>query len=81
MFNQCTEFTVSGIWLLQVLCPVLSCFITFIFNIFVTTESMYSVMMIEKKPIAKIYCKLLFFCGYQQFFDDLITYLEQLDFY
>ena len=30
------------------MCPVLSCF-TFIFNIFVISESMYIVMMIEKK--------------------------------
>ena len=48
MFNLCTEFTVGGICLVYVLCLVLSCFITFIFNIFATSYSMY-IVMIEKK--------------------------------
>ena len=47
MFNLCTEFTVSGLCLTEVLCPVLFIFITFIFNIFVASELMYTVM-IEK---------------------------------
>ena len=44
MFNLCTEFTVSNICLLC--CLVLS----LILNIFVTSESMQIVMMIEKNP-------------------------------
>ena len=51
MFNLCTEFTASGICLLYVLRPVLSCFIYFFFNTFGTNESMYIVVMIEKKSI------------------------------
>ena len=47
MFNLGTEFTVSGIYLTWNLCPVLSRFITFIFNIFVGSESIY-IVMIEK---------------------------------
>ena len=49
MFNLCTEFTVSGMCLMYVLCPVLSCYIYFIINMFVTSELMYIVMMIENE--------------------------------
>ena len=49
MFSLCTEFTVSGICLLQALCPALSCVTIFIFNTFVTSDSMYIVMIIEKE--------------------------------
>ena len=49
MFNLCTEFTASGICLLYVLRPVL--FYLLFFNTFVTNESMYIVVMIEKKSI------------------------------
>ena len=48
ILNLCTKFTVSGMCLMNVLCPVLSCFITFNFNIFVRSESMY-IVMIEKE--------------------------------
>ena len=54
MFNLCTEFTVSGLCLTEVLCPVLFIFITFIFNIFVASELMYTVM-IEKKYVMGVF--------------------------
>ena len=48
MFNLCTEFTVSGTFSVSsVSCVVL--FYTFILNIFVTSESIYIVIMTEKK--------------------------------
>ena len=49
MFNLCTEFTASG------MSSVLCCLVlfTFIFNIFLTNEPMYIVMMIEKQILEK----------------------------
>ena len=44
MYRICSKRYMPSV----VLCPVLSCITTFIFNIFVTSKSMYIVMMIKK---------------------------------
>ena len=49
MFNLCTEFIVSGMSSVSFVSCVVLLYLLFISNIFVTSESMYIVMMIEKK--------------------------------
>ena len=48
MFNLCTEFIVSGMSSVSFVSCVVLLYLLFISNIFVTSESMYIVMMTEK---------------------------------
>ena len=48
MFNLCTSFIVSGIPSVSFVSCVALLYLLFISNIFVTSESTYIVMMIEK---------------------------------